>query len=209
MNLGPGAPAKYPSTTSGSPVLSGLPFLTRRLVATGGHTTQGTRGASGRLDASQAVPTCLHTKFCLPSSTPVWVYVCGPTNLGVSGQPRLAPCPPADTASQTPEPQEANPHFNPQPFQAPRSSKTRGFWAHPPKGAPQPSLLRGGVRRCLGSPLAERVGRLGHHPCPGFCAHHSGQGRECGMFHRPGSYSRQAHKSTDLQGLGLCIDPSA
>lgn len=125
-------------------------------------------------------------------------------SLGVSGQPDW---PPAHQQTQLPRPQSHRKptHTNvPNPFWN-AGALIREFWAHP--YMPRSKVAQREVELAGDSgPLCWVSGQAGSPPMAGAsCAPQWPGGRECSMSRRPGSCSRQAHKSTDLQVLGLCM----
>lgn len=91
-------------------------------------------------------PGCQPRRPCPPSSTPVWVDVPRPVSWGVSGQPRLAAHPTANTASHTlrkPACTSAPTSlWHPEPLRTQESGPIHHMW-------PWPSLL---AERCAKGP---------------------------------------------------------
>lgn len=75
--------------------------------------------------ASAPSPASLvpHQSVLMSAAPRAWVF---------QASPEWPCCPPADPASQTPEPQQANPHFSPNPAWHPGALalRARRFWAH-------------------------------------------------------------------------------
>lgn len=202
-------PWKYLFTMAGPLGLRSLSFL-MRLVATvlAPVPPRGLEGPPGTWLPAKSYPLASapspaslvpHQSVFMSVAPRAWMF---------QASPEWPCCPPADPASQAPEPRQANPHSSASPAWHPGALalRTRRFWAHHPH-APLATFAHRevGSEGALGPLLA---GQAVSPPMPGApCPPQQPRGKECSVFHGPGSCSRQAHKPTGLQGLGLCIVP--